>query len=180
MERVLILAGDAVEDLEIYFILYRLREAGYAVDVAAPSRKTIYTVVHDFEPDWDTYVERPGRRLEPDLAFSEVDPERYVGGGRSGRSGAGVLRGARLPQGQEELRLSTARSRHRGGRRGVRRRPRRRGREHDLLPRLDRSRRVVEGLRRRARARGRPRMNGSRVSRAPLAKEASPRSEGST
>src|SRR5207247_4333741 len=29
MERVLILAGDAVEDLELFFILYRLREAGY-------------------------------------------------------------------------------------------------------------------------------------------------------
>ena len=39
MERVLVLAGDAAEDLETYFILYRLREAGYAVDVAAPSRQ---------------------------------------------------------------------------------------------------------------------------------------------
>ena len=81
------LAGDAVEDLEIYYILYRLREAGYAVDVAAPTRRTMRTVVHDFEPDSDAYVERPGRRLEPDLAFSEVEPERYVGvvipGGRA-------------------------------------------------------------------------------------------------
>ena len=87
MERVLVLAGDAVEDLEIYYILYRLREAGYAVDVAALSRRTMRTVVHDFEPDSDAYVERPGRRLEPDLAFSEVDPEQYVGvvipGGRA-------------------------------------------------------------------------------------------------
>ena len=49
----LILAGDAVEDLEIYYILYRLREQGYAVDVAAPSRRTMRTVVHDFEPDSD-------------------------------------------------------------------------------------------------------------------------------
>ena len=54
------LAGDAVEDLEIYYILYRLREAGYAVDVAAPTRRTMRTVVHDFEPDSDAYVERPG------------------------------------------------------------------------------------------------------------------------
>ena len=87
VERVLMLAGDAVEDLEIYYILYRLREAGYAVDVAAPTRRTMRTVVHDFEPDSDAYVERPGRRLEPDLAFSEVEPERYVGvvipGGRA-------------------------------------------------------------------------------------------------
>jgi len=87
MERVLVLAGDAVEDLEVYYILYRLREAGYAVDVAALSRRTMRTVVHDFEPDSDAYVERPGRRLEPDLAFTEVDPEQYVGvvipGGRA-------------------------------------------------------------------------------------------------
>ena len=87
MERVLILAGDAVEDLELFFILYRLREAGYEVDVAALTRRTMRTVVHDFEPDSDAYVEKPGRRLEPDLAFSEVEPERYVGvvipGGRA-------------------------------------------------------------------------------------------------
>jgi protease I len=86
-ERVLILAGDAVEDLEIYYILYRLREQGFAVDVAAPSRRTMRTVVHDFEPDSDAYVEKPGRRLEPDLAFSEVEPGRYAGlvipGGRA-------------------------------------------------------------------------------------------------
>lgn len=86
-ERVLMLAGDAVEDLETYFILYRLREAGYAVDVAAPSRRTLRTVVHDFEPDSDAYVEKPGRRLDPDVAFAEVEPERYVGlvipGGRA-------------------------------------------------------------------------------------------------
>jgi len=78
MERVLILTADSGEELEVYYLLYRLREAGYAVDVAAPARKTLQLVVHDFEPGWDTYVERPGRRLEADLAFSDVDPERYV------------------------------------------------------------------------------------------------------
>jgi protease I len=59
-------------------MLYRLREAGYAVDVAAPQRKTLELVVHDFEPGRDPYVERPGRRLDADLAFAEVEPERYV------------------------------------------------------------------------------------------------------
>ena len=78
MERVLILTGDSGEELEVYYMLYRLREAGYAVDVAAPARKTLQLVVHDFEPGWDTYVERPGRRLDADLAFSEVEPERYL------------------------------------------------------------------------------------------------------
>ena len=59
-------------------MLYRLREAGYAVDVAAPQRKRLALVVHDFEPGGDTYVERPGRSLEADLAFADVDPPRYV------------------------------------------------------------------------------------------------------
>jgi len=78
MERVLILTGDAGEELEVYYLLYRLRESGYSVDVAAPERKRLQLVVHDFEPGWDTYVERPGRGLDADLAFSEVDPEHYV------------------------------------------------------------------------------------------------------
>jgi hypothetical protein len=29
-------------------------EAGDAVDVAAPERKTLQLVVHNFEPSWDT------------------------------------------------------------------------------------------------------------------------------
>ncbi|HST24612.1 MAG TPA: DJ-1/PfpI family protein [Gaiellaceae bacterium] len=87
MRRVLILTADSGEELEVYYMLYRLREAGYAVDVAAPQRKRLQLVVHDFEPGGDTYVERPGRALEADLAFSEVDPERYaallIPGGRA-------------------------------------------------------------------------------------------------
>ena len=87
VERVLILTGDAGEELEVYYMLYRLREAGYAVDVAATERKRLQLVVHDFEPGWDTYVERPGRGIDADLAFSEVEPERYaavlIPGGRA-------------------------------------------------------------------------------------------------
>jgi protease I len=87
MERVLMLAGDAAEELEVYYILYRLREAGYGVEVAGPRRGVMRLVVHDFEDGWDTYVERPGRNLVSDLAFSDVEPERYaavvVPGGRA-------------------------------------------------------------------------------------------------
>jgi protease I len=87
MERVLILTADSGEELEVYYLLYRLREAGYQVDVAAPERKSLNLVVHDFEPGWDTYIERPGRRLDSDLAFRDVRPENYAGilipGGRA-------------------------------------------------------------------------------------------------
>src|SRR5438094_8652071 len=89
MERVLILTADSGEELEVYYMLYRFREAGYAVDVAAPERKRLQLVVHDFEPGWDTYVERPGRGLDSDLAFSEVEPERYA---------AGLIPGGRAPE----------------------------------------------------------------------------------
>jgi protease I len=78
MERVLMLTADSGEELEVYYLLYRFREAGYTVDVAAPQCKRLQLVVHDFEPGADTYVERPGRGLDADLAFSEVEPERYV------------------------------------------------------------------------------------------------------
>ena len=57
MTKVLILAGDAAEDLETMFIKYRLAEADYEPHVAAPTMRPIKLVVHDFEPDWDTYVD---------------------------------------------------------------------------------------------------------------------------
>lgn len=89
MARVLILAGDAAEDLETMFIRYRLAEAGYDVDVAAPTTRPIKLVVHDFEPEWDTYVERPGRTCPVDVAFAEVDPAAYA---------AVVIPGGRAPE----------------------------------------------------------------------------------
>ena len=41
MDRALILTADSGEELEVYYMLYRLREAGYEVDVAAPQRKRL-------------------------------------------------------------------------------------------------------------------------------------------
>jgi protease I len=40
-----------------------LREEGFEVHVAALSRKTLFTVVRDFEPGWATYTEKPGYRF---------------------------------------------------------------------------------------------------------------------
>ena len=89
MSKVLILAGDAAEDLETMFIKYRLAEADYAPHVAAPTMRPIKLVVHDFEPDWDTYVERQGRTCPVDVTFAEVDPAAYV---------ALVIPGGRAPE----------------------------------------------------------------------------------
>lgn len=88
MPKVLIVAGDAVEAQEIFYPYWRLKEEGIEVHVAAPSKKVLMTVVHDFEPGWETYTEKPGYRFGwVDLEFKEVNPEEYDGliipGGRA-------------------------------------------------------------------------------------------------
>ncbi|OLZ08245.1 hypothetical protein [Sulfobacillus thermosulfidooxidans] len=72
MPRVLILTGDGTESLDPF---QRLQEEGYDVDIAAPSKKVLETVVHDFEPGFDTYTEKPGYRIETPIAFKEGHPE---------------------------------------------------------------------------------------------------------
>lgn len=80
MTRVLIVAGDAVEAQEIFYPYWRLKEEGIEVHVAAPCKKALYTVVHDFEPGIETYTEKPGYRFVwVDKAFNEVNPEEYDG-----------------------------------------------------------------------------------------------------
>ena len=43
--KVLILAGDAAESLEVLYPYQRLREEGYEVHIAAPSKKKLQFVV---------------------------------------------------------------------------------------------------------------------------------------
>lgn len=86
-KRVLMLTGDMAETLEVMYPLHRLREEGYRVDIAAPRKKILQTVVHDFEPGFDTFTEKFGHRVEADVAFTDVQPEVYDGvvipGGRA-------------------------------------------------------------------------------------------------
>ncbi len=87
MAKVLILAGDAVEALEVMYPYQRLKEEGFEAVIAAPKKKVLQSVVHDFEPGIDTYTEKLGYRVPADLAFNDVKPEEYVGlvlpGGRA-------------------------------------------------------------------------------------------------
>src|SRR5688572_28689173 len=87
MPKVLILTGDAAESLEVMYPYQRLLEEGYDVEIAAPSKKKLQFVVHDFVEGYDTYTEKPGYTWDADLAFSEVDPAEYAGvvipGGRA-------------------------------------------------------------------------------------------------
>ena len=87
MSRVLLVAGDATESLDTWYPYHRLREEGIEVHIGAPAKKVLRSVVHDFEPGWDTYVEKPGYHIPADIAFADVDPENYDGiilsGGRA-------------------------------------------------------------------------------------------------
>jgi protease I len=87
--KVLIITGDAGEDLEFFYSYQRLLEAGYEVHVAAPHRKALQFVVHDFVADFETYTEKLGHRWNADLTFAEVDPAAYV---------ALVIPGGRAPE----------------------------------------------------------------------------------
>jgi protease I len=89
MPKVLILAGDAAESLEVMYPYQRLLEEGYEVHLAGPSKKKLQFVVHDFVDGYDTYTEKPGYTWNADLAFSEVDPAAYV---------ALVIPGGRAPE----------------------------------------------------------------------------------
>ena len=87
MPRAIMLTGDAAEELDVMYPLYRVREAGWDCDVAALSRRDVQLVIHDFDPNSDAYTEKNGRKLPVDLAFSEVEVERYqaliIPGGRA-------------------------------------------------------------------------------------------------
>ena len=87
MLRFLILTGDSGESQEIYYAKYRLEEEGWHVDIANLQKRVFQSVVHDFDPGFDTYVEKSGYRVEADLGFDQVNPASYEGlvlpGGRA-------------------------------------------------------------------------------------------------
>ncbi len=77
LKNILIVTGDAGESFETLYAKQRFIEAGYRPTVAAPSKKRLNLVIHDFEPGWDTYVERPGYQVEADTSLEEVQPEEF-------------------------------------------------------------------------------------------------------
>ena len=88
-DKILILTGDAAETLEVFYPYQRLLEAGYEVHIAAPNKKRLQFVVHDFVDGFDTYTEKLGHTLDADLAFGDVDPTEYL---------AVVIPGGRAPE----------------------------------------------------------------------------------
>ena len=72
--KVLILTGYAAESVEVMYRYQRLREEGYEVHIAAPSKKKLHSVMHEFEPGYHTYTEKPGYSWDADIAFADVNP----------------------------------------------------------------------------------------------------------
>lgn len=77
-KKILIVTDDAGESFEILYAQYRFREADYQPVIAATRKKRLHGVIHDFEPDWTTYIERPGYLIEADVAISRVKANDYV------------------------------------------------------------------------------------------------------
>lgn len=89
MPTVLLLTGDAAEDLEVMYPYQRLLEEGYQVHIAAPAARKLQFVVHDFVDGFDTYTEKLGHTWPADIALDDVNPADYV---------ALVVPGGRAPE----------------------------------------------------------------------------------
>jgi protease I len=89
MTQILLLTGDAGEAQEIYYAKFRLEEEGWRVHIASPAKRVFLSVVHDFEPGFDTYTEKPGYRVQSDLSLDDVVADQYD---------ALVLPGGRAPE----------------------------------------------------------------------------------
>jgi protease I len=87
--RVLLLAGDFVEDYEIMVPFQTLLTVGVAVDAVCPGKQPgdrVRTAIHDFEGD-QTYSEKPGHNFTLNALFEHAKAENYDGllipGGRA-------------------------------------------------------------------------------------------------
>ena len=87
--KLLIIAGDFVEDYELMVPYQALLMVGYAVDVVCPDKKAgdkLKTAIHDFEGD-QTYTEKPGHQFTLNATFDQIRADEYRGlvipGGRA-------------------------------------------------------------------------------------------------
>ncbi|RXJ69349.1 protease [Halarcobacter ebronensis] len=88
-KKILIIAGDFVEDYELMVPFQCLKMLGHTVDVICPDKKAgeqIKTAIHDFEGD-QTYTEKPGHNFTLNASFDEIDEASYdalfIPGGRA-------------------------------------------------------------------------------------------------
>lgn len=89
MAKILLLAGDFVEDYEIMVPFQALQMVGHQVDAVCPDKAagdTIKTAIHDFEGD-QTYTEKPGHNFTLNADFAAAQASQYdalvIPGGRA-------------------------------------------------------------------------------------------------
>ncbi|PEN06713.1 protease [Longimonas halophila] len=87
--KILMLAGDFVEDYEMMVPFQALQMVGHTVHAVCPDKSegdAVKTAIHDFEGD-QTYTEKPGHNFVLNATFDEVDPADYdalvIPGGRA-------------------------------------------------------------------------------------------------
>ena len=79
-EKILVIVGDGGESYETWFAVHRFQEAGYETRVAAPSKKRLNLVMHDFEPGWQMWASQIS--THPDFAHgSNVELVRVLNEG---------------------------------------------------------------------------------------------------
>ena len=85
--KILILTGDGGDSYETLYAYQRFLEERWEPVIAAPSRRQLHLIIHDREPGWSTYVERPGHSMEADVAITAVAAKEFaalvVVGGRA-------------------------------------------------------------------------------------------------
>ena len=88
-QKILLLAGDFVEDYEIMVPFQALQMVGHTVHAACPGKKAgeiVRTAIHDFEGD-QTYSEKRGHNFMLNATFAEIKVEAYdalvIPGGQS-------------------------------------------------------------------------------------------------
>ncbi len=74
---ILIVTGDAGEGYETWYAFHRFQEEGMTPVVASTSARRLHMVMHDFEPGWDTYVERPGYGIAATVTFDQINAADY-------------------------------------------------------------------------------------------------------
>jgi protease I len=95
-KKILLIAGDFVEDYEVMVPFQTLLMVGHVVHAVSPGKQagdTVATAIHDFEGH-QTYTEKPGHHFRLNFDFDDVHPENYD---------ALVIPGGRAP---EHLRLN--------------------------------------------------------------------------
>jgi len=88
-KKILLIAGDFVEDYEVMVPFQTLLTFGHEVHAVCPDKQageTVATAIHDFEGQ-QTYSEKRGHNFRLNFSFAEVDPATYdalvIPGGRA-------------------------------------------------------------------------------------------------